>query len=96
VVLLESLLENGYLYLLLIDLVTKKDDFLIFVVGIHFRQPFQASFAGSSGESGSYNGRFNDQCNSMGDDVQVLAHKAIQTSSKTSKSQLQREYDSIK
>jgi len=32
----------------------------------------------------------------MGDDVQVLAHKAIQTSSKTSKSQLQREYDSIK
>ena len=52
VFLLKSFLKDGYLYLLLIDLIAKKDDLLVFVVNIHGCKTFQASFAGSAGESG--------------------------------------------
>ena len=38
-----------------------------------------------SRKSGGQNGSFNDQRNSIGDHIQVLVHKAIQTSSRTRK-----------
>jgi len=40
---LASFLKDGDLHLLLVDLVTKEDDLLVFVIGIHFRKSFQAS-----------------------------------------------------
>jgi hypothetical protein len=64
----------GGLHLLLNNGITKKDDFLIFVIHIHFRKPFQTSFAGSSGESGSQKGGFNDQCNCGVDNLDIVCH----------------------
>jgi len=75
--LLDPFLKNGNLHLLLIDLVAEEDDFLLFVVGVHFRQAFQASFAGSSGESGGKNRSFNDQCNRGVDNLDIVCHNLV-------------------
>lgn len=48
VFLMKPFLKNGNLHLLLINSVAEEDDLLVFLVDLHFRQPFQASFAGSS------------------------------------------------
>lgn len=42
----------------------------------------EASLTDSCRESGSHDGRLNDQHDGVGDDVQVLVHKVVQTSSK--------------
>ncbi len=54
--LLKSFLKDDYLHLQLIDLVAKEDDLFVFGVGVHSIKPFQASFAGSSRESGRQDG----------------------------------------
>ncbi len=69
-----SFLKDGYLHLLLIDLVVKKDDLLVFVVNIHGCKTFQASFAGSARESGSKDGCFDNQCNRRINDVGIICH----------------------
>lgn len=81
--LLNPLLENRHLHFELVDLVFEKDDFLVFGVGVHGHKAFEASLTDSSRESGGQNGRFDDQRNSIADDVQVLIHTAVQTSSRT-------------
>jgi len=43
-------------------------------VGIHFRNLFQALFAGSSGESGGEKGGFNDQGNCGVDNLDICCH----------------------
>ena len=55
-------------------LVMKKDDLFVFVVSIHFRKSFQASFADSSGESGCEKGGFNDQSNCGIDNIEIVSH----------------------
>ena len=63
-----------YLHLLLIDLITKKDDLLVFVVNIHFGKSLQASFAGSARESGRENSCLDDQCNCCVNDFDIICH----------------------
>ncbi len=74
VFLLKSFLKNGYLHLLLIDLVTEKDDFLVFIIDLHLRKPFEASSSGSAGESGREDGSFNDQANRGVDNLDIVCH----------------------
>ena len=69
-----SFLKDGYLHLLLIDLVAKEDNLFVFAVNIHSGKPFQASFASSSRESGSKNSCFDDECNSRVNDFDIICH----------------------
>ena len=71
---LQDFLKNGYLHFQLIDGITKKDDFLNFVINIHSRKPFQASFASSSRESCCKNSCLDDECNCCVNNIGVFGH----------------------
>ena len=69
--------SNGFisdLHLLLVDLVTKKKNLLVFIICIHLLKPFQASFSGSGRESGRQKGGFNDECDCGIDNVEIVCH----------------------
>jgi hypothetical protein len=57
-----------------IDLVAKEDDLFVFVIGIHFRKPFQATFAGSSGESGCQDGCLDNQRDCGVGNLDIVCH----------------------
>ena len=73
-------LKNRDLHFQLVDSVIEKEDLLGFGVNIHGGKAFEASFTGSSGESGRQQGGFDDQGNTVADDLEVLIHRARQTS----------------
>jgi hypothetical protein len=69
-----TFLKDGYLHLLLIDLIAKKDDLFVFVVNIHFGKSLQASFASSSRESGSQNRSLNNKFDSRINSIYIFDH----------------------
>ena len=66
----------------LLDPVFKEKNLSGFGVGVLGRKSFEASQADSSIETGRQEGCFDDQGNSMGDNLEVFVHQARQTSSK--------------
>jgi hypothetical protein len=72
VFLLKSFLKDGDLHLLLINLVSKKDDLFVFVVNIHFRKTLQTSFADSPRKSCCKNSGLNNQFDSRIDNIYII------------------------
>ena len=69
-----SFLKDGYLHLLLIDLVMKEENLLVFVIGIHFRKTLQISFSGSPRESGGKDGCLDYKCDCGVNDFDIVCH----------------------
>lgn len=75
IVLLKPFLKNDNLHLLLMDRIAQEDDLLVFFVDVHFRELFQVTMAGSSGESCSQEGGLDDESNRGVDNLDGVSHR---------------------